>query len=260
MSLTYSDYLRAEELLSLQSPRSIGPEHDEMLFIIIHQVYELWFKVVLHEIEYLQQRLEVNDDSRALHTLRRILTIFKTLVAQLDILETMTPVEFDSFRDRLESASGFQSFQFREMEFILGHKRSNILAHFPSGSLARQRLDRRYHQPTLWDAFLTYLAQNGHPIPAEELERDVTLPIAPSPVVQSILVDIYRRHTHTNRICERLVDLDEALQEWRYRHVIMVQRTIGTKKGTGGSSGTEYLTTTLFKPLFPDLWAVRAEL
>jgi tryptophan 2,3-dioxygenase len=126
--------------------------------------------------------------------------------------------------------------------------------------VARQQLDRRYHQSTLWDSFLSYLAQDGHPIPAEELQRDVTRPVVPSPAIQSVLVDIYQQHTQTNRICERLVDLDEALQEWRYRHLIMVQRTIGTKRGTGGSSGTQYLTTTLFRPLFPDLWAVRTEL
>ena len=143
MSLTYSHYLQVDELLTLQKPRSDGPDHDEMLFIIIHQVYELWFKQVLHELDYLQAKLRENDTPRVLHTLRRVLTIFKTLVGQIDVLETMTPLEFLSFRDRLESGSGFQSYQFRELEFTLGYKRANILNIHPEGSVARADHRRR---------------------------------------------------------------------------------------------------------------------
>jgi tryptophan 2,3-dioxygenase len=260
MSLTYAGYLKLDQILSAQEPRSEGLEHDEMLFIIIHQVYELWFKEVLHELDYLQQCFNTNDTPRALHTLRRILTVLKTMVAQIDILETMTPLEFLSFRHRLESASGFESFQFRELEFVLGLKRRGILTHHPESSLARGRLEKRYQEPTLWDAFLRYLVANNYTIPAEHLDRDVTQPIQPSPDIQASLIQVYRQEPFLSLVCERLVDLDEGFQEWRYRHIKMVERTIGTKQGTGGSSGVSYLQTTLFKPIFPDLWAIRTEL
>jgi tryptophan 2,3-dioxygenase len=258
--VTYSSYLKLDELLSLQRPLSEGPEHDEMLFIVIHQVYELWFKEILHELDYLQRLLAQDDTPRAQHTLKRILTILKVLVAQLDILETMTPLEFLSFRDRLESGSGFQSFQFRELEFALGLKPSGRVEHYPEGSAARRRLAERYAQPGLWDGFIRYLARKGHPIPLEQLSRDVTKPVESSPEIQRILIEIYRSDPLLTELCERLVDLDEGVMEWRYRHVKMVQRTIGTRMGTGGSSGAEYLATTLSAPVFPDLWAIRTEL
>lgn len=260
MSLTYSSYLKLDQILSAQYPRSEGPEHDEMLFIIIHQVYELWFKQVLHELDYLKERFTSNDTPRAVHTLRRVLTILKTMVAQIDILETMTPLEFLSFRHRLESASGFQSYQFREVEFLLGNKRRGVLAHYPEGSPARQRLEKRFQAPTLWDAFLIYLASNHYQVPAAALERDVTQPIGPSAEIQKILIEVYRQNPSILPVCERLVDLDEGFQEWRYRHIKMVERTIGAKQGTGGSAGVNYLETTLLKPAFPDLWAIRTEL
>ncbi len=259
MSLTYASYLELNQVLSAQHPRSEGPEHDEMLFIIIHQVYELWFKQVLHETDYLITLLRQNDRTRILHTQRRILTIFKTLVSQIDILETMTPLEFLSFRDRLESASGFQSFQFRELEFLLGYKRRHVMAHYADDPAVLARLETRFAKPTLWDAFLHLLALNGYPIPPEILQRDVTEPVRPSPEIQGVLKTVYQQDPHMLRICERLIDLDEGIQEWRYRHIKMVERTIGTKKGTGGSAGVGYLQTTL-KPLFPDLWAIRADL
>ncbi|MCB8945915.1 MAG: tryptophan 2,3-dioxygenase [Ardenticatenaceae bacterium] len=258
--VTYTNYLKVDELLQLQRPRSPGPEHDEMLFIIIHQVYELWFKQVLHELDYLCDRLNHDDRPRVLHTLRRVLTILKTLVGQLDILETMTPLEFMSFRDRLESASGFQSYQFRELEFLLGQKRRNVLIHYAEGTAARTKLEERYQQPSLWDVFLHFLAQAGYAIPQDLLHRDVTQSTAPSTEVQQVLIQLYRQDDSLIRICERLVDLDEGIQEWRYRHVKMVERTIGTKEGTGGSPGAKYLASTLFKPIFPDLWAIRAAL
>jgi tryptophan 2,3-dioxygenase len=260
MPLTYSRYLKIRELLSLQQPRSDEPEHDEMLFIIIHQTYELWFKQILHEIDYAKTLLAQNDAPRVLHTLKRILTILKTLVGQVDILETMTPLEFLSFRDYLESASGFQSFQFRELEFVLGHKRISTVRHYPGESLGRAKLENRYIQDTLWDCFLHFLAREGYGVPADQLERDVMQPVAANEGVQAILIDIYRHNPLLADVCERLVDLDEGLQEWRYRHVKMVERTIGTKQGTGGSSGVGYLQTTLNQPLFPDLWAIRTQL
>jgi tryptophan 2,3-dioxygenase len=172
----------------------------------------------------------------------------------------MTPLEFLSFRDRLESGSGFQSFQFRELEFALGKKDPRALQRYPAGGPHRARLERRLAAPTLWDAFLKHLAAHGVAVPAADLARDVTRPVAPSPDLRPALVQVYRTEPDLADLCERLVDLDEGLQEWRYRHVKMVQRTIGTRQGTGGSAGAEYLKTTLDQPLFPDLWAIRAEL
>ena len=257
---TYGEYLKLDQLLELQHPLSRAPEHDEMLFIVIHQVYELWFKEILHEIDYLQELLSQNQGIRAGHTLKRVLTILKVMVAQLDILETMTPLEFLSFRDRLESGSGFQSAQFRELEFLLGWKEPRALERYPADSPAIRRLEARLAAPTLWDAFLRHLAMNGIAVPAEDLERDVTSKVAGSPGLRAALIEVYRHHPALAELCERLVDLDEGLMEWRYRHVKMVQRTIGTRRGTGGSVGAEYLTTTLDQPLFPDLWAIRTEL
>lgn len=259
-AVTYGSYLAIDELLALQRPRSEGPEHDELLFIVIHQVYELWFKELLHEIDRVISWLDQGDSHRAQHTMKRILTILKVQVAQLDILETMTPLEFQSFRERLEAASGFQSDQFRQIEFLLGHKTTGALARFPAGSRAHTALTARFHAPSLWDAFLRFLGREGYPVPVALLARDVTTPIEASDSLQDTLIALYRKDPKNAELCERLVDLDEGLQEWRYRHVKMVQRTIGTRPGTGGSDGAAYLATTLMRPLFPDLWAIRARL
>jgi tryptophan 2,3-dioxygenase len=259
-ALTYSSYLRVDDLLDLQQPRSEGPEHDEMLFIVIHQVYELWFKEILHEIDRVKRLLDADEAHRAQHTLKRVLTILKVLVAQLDILETMTPLEFMSFRARLEAASGFQSDQFRQLEFTLGRKSRQAIQRFAAGSRAQTALERRFAEPTLWDAFVRYLAREGYPVPEATLTRDVTEAVQPSEEVQQVLIDIYRRDPKNSEICERLVDLDEGVQEWRYRHVKMVERTIGVKMGTGGSAGAAYLRSTIGDPLFPDLWEIRSRL
>jgi len=257
---TYGSYLKIDDLLSLQQPRSAGPEHDETLFIIIHQVYELWFKELLHEIDHVMQLLEADEPHRSQHTLKRILTILKVMVAQLDILETMTPLEFLSFRERLDAASGFQSDQFRQIEFVLGVKSDRVLQRCPAGSRAFTALERRHAAPTLWDAFLRYLSREQYAVPPAHLARDATAAIEPSPEIQQLLVEIYRSDPKNAELCERLVDLDEGIQEWRYRHVKMVERTIGTRQGTGGSAGAAYLRETVGRPLFPDLWAIRARL
>jgi tryptophan 2,3-dioxygenase len=259
-AVTYSNYLKVDELLALQQPRSAGPEHDEMLFIVIHQVYELWFKELLHELDRVARLLKDDHPHKAQHTLKRVLTILKVMVAQLDILETMTPMEFLSFRQRLEAASGFQSDQFRQIEFMLGAKSDKAIARFLEGSRARAALEKRFAEPTLWDAFLQYLAREGYKVPAAHLARDTSQPVESSEEVQRILIEIYRNDSKNAELCERLVDLDEGIQEWRYRHVKMVQRTIGTKHGTGGSGGASYLVTTLGRALFPDLWEIRSKL
>jgi tryptophan 2,3-dioxygenase len=259
MPLTYGSYLRLDELLELQTPVSDGPEHDEMLFIVVHQVYELWFKEILHELARMQQLLEAGDPVRAQHTMKRVLTILKVLVAQIDVLETMTPLEFLTFRDRLESGSGFQSHQFRALEFMMGRKRRQAVDHYPEGTRGRQLLEELYARPTLWDSFLAYLARTGYDVPESALERDVREPITETPELHPLLIRIYRTDPETMGLCERFVDLDEGVQEWRYRHVKMVERTIGAKIGTGGSAGAEYLRQTLFAPAFPDLWTIRTE-
>lgn len=260
MSLTYSTYLRLDALLDCQRPLSEGPEHDEMLFIVIHQVYELWFKQLLHELDHLMADFERDDLPSVYSTLKRILTILKVQVAQIDILETMSPVSFLSFRSRLEAASGFQSPQFRELEFLLGRRHRGMLAHHAEAPAARARLENRLAEPSLWDVFAHFLDRHGYAVPKSLLERDPGSSNPETPELQPLLVEIYRKRPDLAQICERLVDLDEGIQEWRYRHVKMVERTIGTKRGTGGSQGAEYLRRTLFEPLFPDLWAIRAAL
>ena len=261
-SLTYASYLRLDELLNLQTPKSsgpTGPEHDELLFIVIHQIYELWFKEMLHELDYLQALLRGNEPARASHITQRVLAILKTAVTQLDVLETMTPLEFNSFRSFLDEASGFQSAQFRELEFALGYKRESVFGFYPEGSASWKRLKACYTQPTLWDAFLYYLAQQGYAVPEAQLHRDVTRSLEPSSEIQETLIRVYRQDATVSNICENLIDMDEGFQEWRYRHAKMVERTIGSKGGTGGSAGVQYLVTTI-KPFFPDLWLIRSQL
>jgi tryptophan 2,3-dioxygenase len=260
MALSYGSYLKIPQLLSLQQPLSDGPEHDETLFIVIHQVYELWFLQQLHEGRHLRAALERGDRATAAGTLRRMLTILKTMVSQIDVLETMTPVQFLSFRARLENSSGFQSWQFRAFEFMLGKKNPRAIAMQPEGSPERAALEAAFHAPTLWDAFLQFLVRSGLEVPAAALARDRTQPVVPDPAVQALLLEVYRTRPDERSVCELLVDLDEGIQEWRYRHVKMVERTIGFKRGSGGSSGAEYLRSTLFAPLFPDLWEIRTAL
>src|SRR6185503_16467747 len=204
MAVTYSSYLRLNELLALQRPLSEGPEHDELLFITIHQVYELWFKEMLHELDYLRERLLSGDTPRVQHTLKRVLTILKVLVSQIDVLETMTPLEFKSFRDRLESGSGFQSRQFRELEMVLGQKRRGAVEHYPAGSDDRAQLDARFTQPSLWDAFLRYLVKSGHAVPQSALGRDVTQSIESNPELHDVLLHVYRHDPAASGVSERM--------------------------------------------------------
>ena len=258
--VNYANYLQLDKILNAQSPRGEEVEHDEMLFIVIHQVYELWFKQILHEIDYLMALLQAQETFPAIKTIKRILTILKTVVSQIDVLETLSPLEFNAFRGHLSTASGFQSYQFRELEFVLGHKRAAMVNHFSDGSTASEMVKKRYTALTLWDAFANYLHAQGYAVPEDVLNRDVTLSVKPSLAMQNVLIEVYHHDSANAMLSEHLIDLDEGLLEWRYRHVKMVERTIGAKMGTGGSSGAEYLKTTLFRPVFPDLWAIRAEL
>ncbi len=256
---TYGNYLMVPELLTLQrcvshDAETGKPEHDETLFIIIHQVYELWFKQILHEVDFIIDQLNHDRISAAQNHLKRVLKILKTLVGQLDVLETMTPAEFASFRSFLANASGFQSAQFRELEFVLGIK-DRIQIDWFSGEEG-ERLSHRYETPTVWDAFVGVMSRQGATVPADVLHRDVRQPVVENEAMQAVIVERYSDEGFAG-LCETLTDLDEGLQEWRYRHVMMVKRTIGTKMGTGGSDGAAYLATTLFRPAFPDLWAIR---
>ena len=256
-SLTYTSYLALDEVLGAQRPNS--DEHDEILFIVVHQVYELWFKQLIHELGYLQRMLEEGNDARAFSTFKRVLTILKLVVQQLDVIETMTPVQFLTFRERLESSSGFQSGQFRELEAILGRRDPGVLTAYHEQSPDYERVRAALERPSVYDSFLRYLSDKGYEIPDDVLKRDVTEPAQESKGVQAALLKAYRDDGEPAQVAERLVDFDEGFMEWRYHHVKMVERTIGTKVGTGGY-GAEYLRSTLHKPFFPDLWAVRSEL
>lgn len=255
--ITYASYLKVDDLLRLQAPESNPAEHDETLFIVIHQVYELWFKQMLHEFDKVCGDLTANRFHDAMHTLKRIRMILKTVVGQLDVLETMTPTSFASFRARLASASGFQSAQFREVEFVLGYKREAMLAHHEPHTPAWHRLKARHEAPSLHWHVYDFLEARGVCIPADLRARPHTASVDASPALQAELVRAYRDEPDVRGLLETLTDMDEGLQEWRYRHVKMVERTIGHKPGTGGSSGAAYLRDTVFRSFFPDLWAIR---
>lgn len=257
--LTYASYLQLDTLLGLQEPRSTPPEHDEMLFIVIHQVYELWFKELLHEIEKVKRDFSEGDLFGAIQTWKRVRTIMKTLVQQLDILETMTPMSFSAFRDRLDTASGFQSYQFREFEFVMGFKRPHMLK-YAVGPVALAALEKRLAEPSVMDHFYDFLARQGVAIPNELREQPRTSADHPNEAIQRALLNLYATRPELAILFESMTDLDEGFQEWKYRHVKLVERTIGNKRGTGGSMGVEFLKQSLFQPLFPDLWAIRHEL
>jgi len=258
--LTYANYLDLEKLLTLQQPRSSPPEHDEMLFIIIHQTYELWFKQLLHEFEKIKSAFSAGDLFSAIHSFKRTRTIMKVLVAQVDILETMTPASFWSFRDRLETASGFQSIQFRELEFVLGYKRDSTLKYARPDFPGYDRLEQRLTERTVIDHFYDFLAVRGAQIPAELKNRDLSQANIANEQVQKEILSLYKSSPEVSILFELMTDFDEGLQEWRYRHIKLVERTIGAKKGTGGSPGVPFLKESLFKPIFPDLWAIRHEM
>jgi tryptophan 2,3-dioxygenase len=253
--LTYKSYLAIDEILAMQRP--VSREHDEMLFIVVHQIHELWFKQLLHEFAKLQGELTAGHTTNALVTLRRVLTIVKAVVAQIDVIETLSPHQFAAFRDCLGDSSGSQSSQFREIEAALGRRANWVFERYPEGSAERHRIESAMTRPCVFDSFVRYLFAHGYAVPLDRLHRDVSLPLAASEELQQVLLRIYQYDGAAAQICERLVDLDHGIQEWRYRHVKMVERMIGLKAGTGGSSGAAYLRETLFRPLFPDLAAVR---
>jgi tryptophan 2,3-dioxygenase len=248
--LSYGSYLKVEDLLSLQQPVSRPAHHDEMLFIVIHQVYELWFKQLLHEMTAVMEALQRDDLLRVAKAFRRVHTIQRLLEQQVDVLETMTPQEFNQFRDNLNPASGFQSLQFREMEFVCGLRRLNTLKHLEMKPGQRELLERRAAEPSLYDRVKEMLARRGFATGTSD------------ELLQSML-EIYRhenRHYDLYMLLEDLIEFDERLLLWRGRHIRMVERMIGHKRGTGGSSGASYLQHTLEFKMFPELWEVRTHL
>jgi tryptophan 2,3-dioxygenase len=260
MNLTYASYLNLDHLLSLQVPRSSPPEHDEMLFILSHQAYELWFKLQIHELEKIRHDFTANHLYGAIATFKRVRTIMKVMVEQIDILETLTPMSFNSFRDRLETASGFQSSQFREFEFLLGYKRAELLRFQQPNTAAYKRLVQRLNEPSVYDAFYDFLEPHGVTIPAQLRSRDRALATIGDETVEEGILRLYKSQPEMEILFELMTDFDEGFQEWRYRHIKLVERSIGSKKGTGGSLGVEFLKKSLFLPLFPDLWAIRHKL
>ena len=262
MTLTYGKYLEIPTLLSLQKSLSDPAHHDEPLFIIIHQVYELWFKLILHEVDSAMAALEADRVAEGTRLLRRVVEIQRLLVHQVRILETMRPQDFLGFRYHLNPASGFQSVQFRELEFALGLKDRPILARLVSEPEEQVRLERRLASPSLSDAFDRVLERRGFP-------RTPSSPPAPDGRSQpedwrlNALLAIYGEpdsHADLGALAEVLVDIDELLAIWRAHHVQMVERMIGAKRGTGGSDGVGYLRSTQAKRAFPDLWRVRSHL
>ena len=227
-----------------------------MLFIIIHQTYELWFKQLIHEFQQAQRALEDGNTHYALSILGRIRTIMKVCVAQVDILETMTPLQFNAFRGYLSSSSGFQSSQFRKVEAILGRRDSRMAGHLPPDMQAE--IAEISSRNSIWDSFLEYLGKRGYSLPTDVVNRDKSVAYVSNPAVQDVLLKVHQTDPESAMVSERLVDIDEGIQEWRYRHVKMVERTIGHKMGTGGSSGVDYLASTLFNPVFKDLWEIRS--
>lgn len=260
MELTYSSYLHLERLLDLQEPRSHPVEHDEMLFIVSHQAYELWFKLQLHELDKIKRDFLDDHLYGSIATFKRIRTILKVMVEQVDILETLTPMSFNSFRARLETASGFQSSQFREFEFVLGYKRKEMLRYQQPGTPAFDRLVRRLREPSVVDCFYSFLERHGVVVPAELRARDITEPSIADETVEEGILHLYKTQPNMEILFELMTDFDEGFQEWRYRHIKLVERSIGSKQGTGGSLGVDFLKKSLFHPVFHDLWAIRHKL
>ena len=261
--LTYNDYLKVPELLSLQVPLSKPAHHDELLFIIIHQAYELWFKLILHEIQTAIQHMEKKEVLRAHHFIKRTVEIMKLLVSQIHILETMTPVEFLEFRDRLMPASGFQSLQFREIEFRVGLKDERYLQFFKNRPEMIKALKRRMKEADLRSAYYDLLRALGFKMPEKASELELKGDTKAKERIVKAILPIYQNpsnHLPLYLLSESLVDFDQYLSLWREHHVRTVERIIGFKKGTGGSSGAEYLRTTSSKKCFPSLWEVRTHL
>jgi tryptophan 2,3-dioxygenase len=260
-NLSYSAYLHLDELLGAQQPRSAPVHHDELLFIVQHQTSELWLKLVLHELRSACDDIAADLLAPALKKLARVKHIQKTLIEQWSVLATLTPAEYAEFRGALGSSSGFQSAQYRAVEFLLGNKNAAMLRLFEHDARALAELTELLERPSVYDEFLRLLARRGHPVPRELLDRDVRRAHVFCPELVDVLTHIYADTEHywdVYETCEELVDIEENFQLWRFRHLKTVQRTIGGKTGTGGSSGVPFLRRALELTFFPELYAVRS--
>jgi tryptophan 2,3-dioxygenase len=262
-AMSYADYLDLDTLLAAQHPRSDPPHHDELLFIVQHQTTELWLKLILHELRAVRAYFDADLVHHALKSLARVKHIQRTLIEQWSVLATLTPNEYAEFRGTLGSASGFQSTQYRAVEFILGNKNEHMLKVFGSHQTASAMLSDLMDEPSVYDAFLRFLARRGLEIPREVLQRDVRQPWVMEPALIPVFRSIYDavdRAYDLYEVCESLVDVEDNFQFWRFRHLRVVQRTIGFKTGTGGSSGVRFLQKALELTFFPELYAVRTEI
>jgi tryptophan 2,3-dioxygenase len=263
VNLSYGGYLHLDEILSAQHPVSVPAHHDELLFILQHQTSELWLKLVLHELRAVQRQLAADELRPALKGLARVKHIQRTLTEQWSVLATLTPSEYAEFRSFLGTSSGFQSYQYRAVEFMLGNKDERMLSIFDDDPRARALLSEALEAPSVYDEFLRYLARHGHLVPAELLQRDVRLPYQYNAHLVPVFRHIYEnaeQHWAAYEACEELVDLEENFQLWRFRHLKTVERTIGVRRGTGGSSGVAFLRAALDLTFFPELYAVRTEI
>jgi tryptophan 2,3-dioxygenase len=263
VNLSYGRYLHLDEILHAQHPVSVPEHHDELLFILQHQTSELWLKLVLHELRAVQRRLAKDELRPALKGLARVKHIQRCLTEQWSVLATLTPSEYAEFRSFLGTSSGFQSYQYRAVEFTLGNKDRRMLSIFDDDPSARAMLVDALEAPSVYDEFLRYLARHGHDVPVEILQRDVTLPYTYNADLVPVFVTIYEqaeKFWEAYEACEELVDLEENFQLWRFRHLKTVERVIGFKRGTGGSSGVDFLRAALDLTFFPELYAVRTEI
>jgi tryptophan 2,3-dioxygenase len=263
VNLSYGRYLHLDEILGAQHPVSVPEHHDELLFILQHQTSELWLKLILHELRAVRRQLAADELRPALKGLARVKHIQRTLTEQWSVLATLTPTEYAEFRSFLGTSSGFQSYQYRAVEFTLGNKDRRMLAIFDDEPAAREMLVEALEAPSVYDEFLRYLARHGHDVPVELLQRDVTLPYRYNADLVPVFKHIYEnaeKHWAAYEACEELVDLEENFQLWRFRHLKTVERTIGVKRGTGGSSGVAFLRAALDLTFFPELYAVRTEI
>jgi tryptophan 2,3-dioxygenase len=261
--LDYAGYLALDDLLACQRPRSDPPHHDEMLFIVQHQTTELWFKLMLHELREAIKLVRQDDLEASFKILARVKHIQTQLLSQWSVLETLTPTEYAQFRYVLGPASGFQSHQNRLIEIALGKRDRRVLEAFHHIPEIREELDVALKEPSLYDEFLRWLARRGLTVPGEVLERDVSQPYRPNPGVTTAIVGIYERPAMSwdaYEMAEKLVDVDETYSLWRYRHLKVVMRIIGTKRGTGGTAGAGYLRAIVDEVFFPELWEARTAL
>jgi tryptophan 2,3-dioxygenase len=263
VNLSYGRYLHLDEILDAQHPVSRPEHHDELLFILQHQTSELWLKLVLHELRAVRRQLAADELRPALKGLARVKHIQRTLTEQWSVLATLTPSEYAEFRRFLGTSSGFQSYQYRAVEFMLGNKDRRMLSIFDDDPAAQALLTEALEAPSVYDEFLRYLGRHGYDVPVELLQRDVTRPYTFNEDLVSVFVRIYQdpeKHWGAYEACEEFVDLEENFQLWRFRHLKTVERTIGFKRGTGGSSGVDFLKAALDITFFPELYAVRTEL